>query len=630
MTSTDPKDASLITPRRKDPAELAAQGETFEFNPEIDLDRPNPPADSSDEDSELSTPAIPPAPPVLAPTDKVSSALQDAFGVLTVKELRNKRANVLASEFIALAQGSEEQLDLKLLHLFHELEATLEDEGLNKFMKFFTVQYKANLGVQTKVNLNKVISACIMHSNPILESSSSKTLKLTQQFSKEVLLYINRKKYHDLMSTPISTVELGPFTPANKQRMWKDELCLASEVRHGWHFLQNIKYRKASSKDSGIRHIVDDFALIDEEHILKVNFNKINREASLAMFHALTRSCTKLMRDRLNMHSAQIEMQGPRALWYILKILTSRNTVVMKEFQTELSNLSESFSDRNYDLVKIAPELHRKILDYTEAGGPTFTIYDQVISGLRTVPCQAFVSALQLYEVEWTTTNKNKSPSALDLLQQILEMIKTLDANNQWPFHMGGKQRGKRKTAAPKDDKSSKKPKSDNDPDDLTAFKAEIKALQTKINSMDGDRGTSTALPPPKKTSTNKHAFNKHWGPNCYYKEKEHLSQFINGELGKKLTEMPKGTFWRWCDTCNRMGSHDTAHHRPNKSKSTAKETATGPPPPAAPSSHSPPPPKESSQPSSPSIQANAAAFEIHSVADDDDVEVEDFLAGCD
>ena len=313
------------------------------------------------------------------------------------------------------------------------------------------------------------------------------------------------------MSTPISSVELGPFTLVNKQRIWKDELRLASEVRHGWQHLQNIKYCKASSKDSGIRHIVDYFALIDKEHILKVNFNKINCKASLTMFHALTRSCTKLMRDRLNMHSAQIQMQGPQALWYILKILTSCNTVVMKEFQTELLNLSESFSDRNYNLVKIAPELHRKILDYTETGGPTFTIYDQVISGLRTVPCQAFVSTLQLYEVKWMTNNKNKSPSALDLLQKIPEMIKTLDASNQWPFHMGSKQHGKRKTAAPKDDKSLKTSKSKNDPEDLAAFKTKFKALQTKIKLMEGDHGTSSAPPPPKKTSQNKFAFNKHW-----------------------------------------------------------------------------------------------------------------------
>ena len=226
------------------------------------------------------------------------------------------------------------------------------------------------------------------------------------------------------------------------------------------------------------------------------------------------------------------------------------------------------------------------------------------------------------------TTNKNKSLCALDLLQKIPEMIKTLAASNQWPFHMGGKQRGKRKSA-PKDNKSTKKLKSENDPEDLTAFKAEFKALQTKINSMEGNHDTSSAPPPPKKTSQNKYAFNKHWGPNCYYKENDHLLQFIDSELGKKLTKMPKGTFWHWCNTCNCMDSHDTGHHRLNKSK-IDNFPPSGPLPPAVPSSNSPPPPKESSQPSSPSIWANAAALDIHSVADNDDIEVEDFLAGCD
>ena len=111
----------------------------------------------------------------------------------------------------------------------------------------------------------------------------------------------------------------------------------------------------------------------------------------------------------------------------------------MKEFQSKPFNLTESFSERNYNLVKNTPELHRKILDYTEAGGPPFTINDQVISSLQTVPCQAFMSTLQLYEVEWRKTNKNESPRVLDLLQKTPEINKTLDATNQWPFHMGGK-----------------------------------------------------------------------------------------------------------------------------------------------------------------------------------------------
>ena len=179
------------------------------------------------------------------------------------------------------------------------------------------------------------------------------------------------------------------------------------------------------------------------------------------MFYALMKSCTKTMCNCLNIHLTKINMQELCAPWHILKILTSRNTIAMKEFQTELSNLLESLSAHNYHHIKIALELHRKILDYTKASGPTFTIYDQVMR-LCAIPCTAFVQELQIYKVDQKTTQKqfgaNNSPCPLDLLLKIQEMIKTLDATNQWPFHMGGKNHGKRKTIS-LDTSSSKKKK---------------------------------------------------------------------------------------------------------------------------------------------------------------------------
>ena len=136
-------------------------------------------------------------------------------------------------------------------------------------------------------------------------------------------------------------------------------------------------------------------------------------------------------------------------------------------------------SARNYDLIKIAPELYRKILDYTKASGPTFTISDQVMSALHVVPCTAFVQELQIFEVDQKVTQKqlgtNDSACPLDLLQKIPEMIKTLDTTNQWSFHMGGKNCGKRKTMTL--DTNSSEKKKESDLDDLTAFKVKIKEL---------------------------------------------------------------------------------------------------------------------------------------------------------
>lgn len=183
------------------------------------------------------------------------------------------------------------------------------------------------------------------------------------------------------------------------------------------------------------------------------------------------------------MHAKNIDMQGPCVLWYILKILTSLNTLVLKEFQSELVNLGKYLVEKNYDLINIAPELHR--LDYKKAGGLTFTIYDQVISAFRTIPCQPFVQELQLCEVDQKANVKQSGSNIdpLDLLQKIPEMIKNLDATNQWPFHMGGKlSSGKHKQSLK--DKENKKKLLSNNPEDVTAFCAEIKALKSEIKDL--------------------------------------------------------------------------------------------------------------------------------------------------
>ena len=390
-------------------------------------------------------------------------------------------------------------------------------------------------------------------------------------------------------------------------------------------------------KNFNYRHIVDNFALIDEDDILKVNFSNLNNEASFAMFHALMASCTKQMRDCLNMYATNISMQGPPALWYILKILTSRNTLILKEFQTELANLGDLLPERNYDLIKIAPKLHRKIMDYIEARGPTFTIYDQVMSTLRTIPCQPFVQELQLYEVDQKANLKQqgmKDPSInpLDLLQKIPEMIKTLDATNQWPFHMGGKPRGGKRKNGSKDGAANKKPKGD-DPDDMTAFRAEIDTLKSTVTLMKKGNGTNPPPPPPSSKApsrpNDKYKFTNHWGPNCHYKQEEHLKQFINGACTKDTVEMPPGTIWRWCEQCSRMGSHDTAHHRPTKRKSHSNKTVEVirkpplPPPLKSPSA------SETQLPPSPPPTPQANTATVFAVGDDGDVEVEDFRADC-
>ena len=250
------------------------------------------------------------------------------------------------------------------------------------------------------------------------------------------------------------------------------------------------------------------------------------------------------------MHASFIDMQGPRVLWYILKILTSHNTLVLKEFQTELANLGEYLVEKNFDLIKIAPELHQKILDYKEAGGPTFTIYDQVISALRTIPCQPFVQELQLYEVDQKaylkqTGQKDASVDPLDLLQKIPEMIKMLDATNQWPYHMGGKPCGGNKRKQSGKDSNNKKKAKEDDPDDITAFRAEMKSMSKKLTALQANQsGTAAPSPPPKTKADSKFKLTKHFGPSCYYKTREDLEQFISGNLGKDIVEMPAGTIW--------------------------------------------------------------------------------------
>ena len=349
--------------------------------------------------------------PETLPPFQSKQVLIDMYGVSTLNELFQKRPSALSSTLIGLAQGTDTSIPDNLLILFHEtIDAYKGEKTLkNKFLKSLIKQYRAKIGVQLRVNLNKVACTCLMlcEQDIGISSSSSKG-----KFSQEVTVFINHKKYHDLMLTPILTkVELSPFTPANEQRMWKDELKLASQVCHSWIDLQNIKFCKSNPKhqnDFDICHIVDDFALIDEEDVLKVDFAALNMEPSLAMFHALMASCTKQMRNCLNMYASKIAMQGPRALWYIIKILTTRNTLSLKEFQTELANLGDSLKEHNFDFIKIAPELHHNILDYKEAGGPTFTIYYQVMS-----PC-----ALFLVNPLYRNCNFTKLPKRQHLINQ--------------------------------------------------------------------------------------------------------------------------------------------------------------------------------------------------------------------
>ena len=209
-------------------------------------------------------------------------------------------------------------------------------------------------------------------------------------------------------------------------------------------------------------------------------------------------------------------------------------------------------------------------------------------------------------------------------------MIKTLDATNQWPYHIGGKPRGRNKRKQSGKDGNEKKKVKEDDPDDITAFCAEMKSMNKRLSALQANQSGTATPPPPKAKADSKYKLTKHFGPSCYYKMREDLEQFISGNLGKDIVEMPTGTIWRWCDTCSHMGSQDTAHHHPKHSKSNLKVQVPGKPTAPQPSTQTNSTPIESnSRPSSPPPpQANTAA--IHAVEDNDEVEVEDFLAGCD
>ena len=196
------------------------------------------------------------------------------------------------------------------------------------------------------------------------------------------------------------------------------------------------------------------------------------------------------------------------------------------------------------------------------------------------------------------------------------------------PQTSGKPRGGKKRKQSGKEGNEKKKIKEDN-PDNITAFRTEMKSKNKKLFAPQASQTGNDPPPPPKAKGDSKYKLSKHFGPSCYYKTREDLEQFISGDLGKDIVEMPTGTIWHWCDQCSCMGSHNTAHHRPKCSKSNLKVEIAGKPPALRPSIQSNSTTMESnSRPSSPPPpQANTAA--IHAVEDDNDIEVEDCLAGC-
>ena len=65
-----------------------------------------------------------------------------------------------------------------------------------------------------------------------------------------------------------------------------------------------------------------------------------------------------------------------------------------------------------------------------------------------------------------------------------------------------------------------------------------MKLMNKKLSALKASQ-TGNAPPHPKAKAESKYKLSKHFGPSCYYKVRKDLEQFISGDLGKDIIEMP-------------------------------------------------------------------------------------------
>ena len=104
---------------------------------------------------------------------------------------------------------------------------------------------------------------------------------------------------------------------------------------------------------------------MNERTLTNIDFNaNSHADASLSMYLALYESLSHKFRNELALQDTKIQNQGPRLLWFILRQITERDGIIVKNFMSNLTELETTLRDSNWDIVRHSSKLHDQLHEY--------------------------------------------------------------------------------------------------------------------------------------------------------------------------------------------------------------------------------------------------------------------------
>lgn len=436
---------------------------------------------------------------------------------------------------------------------------------------------------------------------------------------------------------PMSGTKLSMATTPMELGIFSDSLLRQIDQRPNWNRIINVKVaatKHGSSKKTINFHIITDFRKISQASLLKCNFHcsAIKKDASISLYEALSATMSSQFRGEMRLYKESIDNQGPKLLWFILKRLTLHHDRVKANVVDELHTLSTVLTSIKYDVHKLCPVLHSRLMDYRDAGGDVDSHYELISTAFTMMNIDPFTSKIREWEQRKVLSVGTKC--IFELLQEIPLMVDSLININQWPHKVLG-----RPTLANHLPKSKKRKAAEIDKDpspDITAFVGKATDCITKLsNSITANAASASSSstkpsdPKNKRAKINKQRNNYHYcsdrwgGSNNHYKTEAEFKKFFDGEfICKNTVYNLDGNKWFWCEKCGRMGNHSTSRHRKRKSgedKSASSHGGSDLPPPVANLSSLPPAVHDNGLNHTDSFDANASNDAVDVLASDSD-----------
>ncbi len=408
----------------------------------------------------------------------------------------------------------------------------------------------------------------------------------------------NRMKLIQLCSAeiPLSGSKLSMKTTPMDLATFRESMLRQVDHRPGWSKIIRFKVqvKGSSSKKKKTYNIIVDFRQFTQDDILGHDFHttESRRSASLSMYDALSATMSNQFRGEMRLYNTNIDNQGPKLLWFILRRLSLNHDRVKANVLDELHTLQEVLVSLKWDVHRICPVLHSRLMDFKDAGGDITSHYELVCTAFTAVHCDAFTSKVREWEQKQVLSSSG-TKCVFELLQEIPLWVDTLVAINQWPHKKANRSSladhfsksdlsagGSKANSKRKADEISKASS------DLTAFigKATTAFEQLAANAAAvSGKDAKRAKIDKGKPNNYKYCPDRWGGPSNHYKTEDGFKTFYYGlNVDKTQVYILDKNKWFWCEKCGRMGNHKTVHHRAGKPKSTS-------PPPVSSETSAPP-----------------------------------------